>query len=288
MSRPHTHVLVTHPSCLDEPCGLSRNHLPHIISERTTTDRRAPHLDSRRASRTWGTSSHRTPRATPDRLTSTAAAPGKDWPACPHSSAPGPAASGPCRCRMRACEGRPGPEGRNWQVAGRYVAASPRALACSAAAPDTPSAATAPQYTQAAAAGQPRTTAAGRKPRRAWALRRPPVASPQETRAPKGGGSACDTRSVASPRGHASTAWREMSHQPAGCAVVESSREPLYRVSPIGKTGLPVRDSWISMPVMPIIAARPLLRSALSFHVLPRMSSSWPTALVEPSPSHTS
>jgi len=60
------------------------------------------------------------------------------------------------------------------------------------------------------------------------------------------------------------------------------------RVSPMGNTGLPVRDSWMSMPVMPIIAARPLLRSAFSFQVLPRKSSSSPTCLVEPSPSHTS
>ena len=51
----------------------------------------------------------------------------------------------------------------------------------------------------------------------------------------------------------------------------------VYKVSPIGKTGLPVSASWMSMPVMPIIAARPLLRSALSFHVLPRKSSSSPT-----------
>ena len=35
---------------------------------------------------------------------------------------------------------------------------------------------------------------------------------------------------------------------------------------------------WIIIPVMPIIAARPLLRSALSFQVLPRMSSSSPTS----------
>ena len=34
----------------------------------------------------------------------------------------------------------------------------------------------------------------------------------------------------------------------------------------MGKTGLPVRDSWMSMPVMPIMAARPLLRSALSLN----------------------
>ena len=61
-----------------------------------------------------------------------------------------------------------------------------------------------------------------------------------------------------------------------------------YSVSPIGKTGLPVSDSWISMPVMPIMAARPLLRSTLSFHVRPRKSSSLPTCFVEPSPSHTS
>ena len=51
----------------------------------------------------------------------------------------------------------------------------------------------------------------------------------------------------------------------------------VYKVSPMGKTGLPVSASWMSMPVMPIIAARPLLRSALSFHVLPRNSSSSPT-----------
>ena len=50
-----------------------------------------------------------------------------------------------------------------------------------------------------------------------------------------------------------------------------------YSVSPIGKIGLPVRISWRIMPVMPIIAARPLLRSALSFHVRPRISSSSPT-----------
>ena len=45
----------------------------------------------------------------------------------------------------------------------------------------------------------------------------------------------------------------------------------------MGKTGLPVSASWMSMPVMPIMAARPLLRSAFSFQVLPRKSSSSPT-----------
>ena len=40
----------------------------------------------------------------------------------------------------------------------------------------------------------------------------------------------------------------------------------VYKVSPIGKTGLPVSASWMSMPVMPIIAARPLLRSAFSLN----------------------
>mmetsp|Transcript_30058 Transcript_30058/g.76571 ORF Transcript_30058/g.76571 Transcript_30058/m.76571 type:complete len:226 (-) Transcript_30058:78-755(-) len=37
----------------------------------------------------------------------------------------------------------------------------------------------------------------------------------------------------------------------------------------IGHTGLPVSASWITMPVMPIIAARPLLRSAFSLNSLP-------------------
>lgn len=39
----------------------------------------------------------------------------------------------------------------------------------------------------------------------------------------------------------------------------------------MGKTGLPVSASWMIIPVIPIIAARPLLRSAFSFQVLPRM-----------------
>jgi len=33
-----------------------------------------------------------------------------------------------------------------------------------------------------------------------------------------------------------------------------------------GKSGLPVSASWIIIPMMPIIAARPLLRSALSLN----------------------
>jgi len=49
----------------------------------------------------------------------------------------------------------------------------------------------------------------------------------------------------------------------------------------MGKTGLPVSASWMSMPVMPIMAARPLLRSAFSFQVLPRKSSSSPTCAHE-------
>ena len=42
----------------------------------------------------------------------------------------------------------------------------------------------------------------------------------------------------------------------------------------IGQTGLPVRPSWIIMPMMPIIAARPLLRSALSLNLLNRGAAS--------------
>ena len=35
-----------------------------------------------------------------------------------------------------------------------------------------------------------------------------------------------------------------------------------------GKSGLPVSDSWMTMPTMPIMAARPLLRSAFSLNSL--------------------
>eukprot|EP00316_Scyphosphaera_apsteinii_P006925 CAMPEP_0119298086 /NCGR_PEP_ID=MMETSP1333-20130426/299_1 /TAXON_ID=418940 /ORGANISM="Scyphosphaera apsteinii, Strain RCC1455" /LENGTH=85 /DNA_ID=CAMNT_0007299099 /DNA_START=339 /DNA_END=596 /DNA_ORIENTATION=- len=37
----------------------------------------------------------------------------------------------------------------------------------------------------------------------------------------------------------------------------------------IGQTGLPVSASWMIMPMIPIIAARPLLRSAFNLNVFP-------------------